>query len=202
MVPTVHILIPAAGASSRMQGRDKLLEPVGRGTLLRHVVEVALATTAPVVVALPPGADSRRSALADLAARLVEVTDAGLGMAHSMIGGLAAIRTEAGPEDGLLVLPADMPEFTAPALADLISRFRAEPELIFRGGTVDGQPGHPVIFPRDLWPELERLAGDEGGRSVLQRHRDRVRVIPLPGPMSILDLDTPADWAAWRAGGT
>ena len=40
--------------------------------------------------------------------------------------------------------------------------------------------------------------GDEGGRSVLARQKDRVRQVPLPGTMATLDLDTPEDWAAFH----
>jgi molybdenum cofactor cytidylyltransferase len=200
MTATVHILILAAGTSSRMRGVDKLLQKVGRHPLLGHVARIALATGAPVSVAVPPGAADRQKALAGLPLRIVEVPDAASGMSRSLVRGVADISPRAGPEDGLMILPADMPGFSTAALADLISRFRAEPELIFRGGTVDGQAGHPAIFPRDLWPALAQVTGDEGGRSVLQQNQGRVRVIPLPGPMAILDLDTPEDWAAWRAG--
>jgi molybdenum cofactor cytidylyltransferase len=200
MTAIVHILILAAGASSRMHGADKLVQMVGRHPLLGHVARIALATGAPVSVAVPPGAADRQKALAGLPLRIVEVPDAASGMSRSLVRGVADISPRAGPEDGLMILPADMPGFSTAALADLISRFRAEPELIFRGGTVDGQAGHPAIFPRDLWPALAQVTGDEGGRSVLQQNQGRVRVIPLPGPMAILDLDTPEDWAAWRAG--
>ena len=48
-----------------------------------------------------------------------------------------------------------------------------------------------------LWQELAKITGDEGGRSVLKRHADRVRLLPLPDRMAVLDLDTPEDWAAW-----
>ena len=92
-----------------------------------------------------------------------------------------------------------MPGFTTAALSGLITAFLADPSLILRGGTADGAPGHPAIFPRDLWPALGAVTGDEGGRSVIQSNTGRVRVIALPGPMAILDLDTPEDWAAWRA---
>ena len=47
------ILIPAAGRSSRMRGRDKLLEQVGGIPLLRLRVEAALATGHQVLVTLP-----------------------------------------------------------------------------------------------------------------------------------------------------
>ncbi|MES2541984.1 MAG: nucleotidyltransferase family protein [Pseudomonadota bacterium] len=196
MRPTVHILVLAAGASSRMRGRDKLVQRIKGKPILRMVAETALATGAPVLVTLPPASEARRAAVADLALQVVEVPDAGLGMSRSIVGGLAAI-TDPGPNDGMMILPADMPGFSAKALADLISRFRAEPDLAWRGGTTDGTPGHPAIFPRDLWPALSAISGDEGGSSVLKRHADRVRQVPLPGNMAILDLDTPEDWATY-----
>ena len=198
MRPAVHILVLAAGASSRMRGRDKLLQPVRGKPLLRVVTDVAQATGAPVMVTLPPASDARRMALADTAASIVDVPDAASGMSRSIVRAVAAVSAgDPGPEDGVMILPADMPGFSTKALADLISRFRAEPELIWRGGTTDGTPGHPAIFPRDLWGELQAVTGDEGGRSVLMRHKDRVRLVPLPGRMAVLDLDTPEDWAAF-----
>lgn len=196
MRPMVHILVLAAGASSRMRGRDKLLQRVRGKPILRCVAETALGTGAPVLVTLPPASDARHAAVAGLPVRVVAVPDAASGMSRSIVRGVAAL-ADAGSEDGVMILPADMPGFSAKALADLISRFRAEPDLIWRGGTTAGQPGHPAIFPRDLWPELAAITGDEGGRSVLQRNSDRLRQVPLPGTMAILDLDTPEDWAAY-----
>ncbi len=198
MRPVVHILVLAAGASSRMGGRDKLLQPIRGKPLLRLATDVALATRAPVIVTLPPGSEARRKVLGESSASIVEVPDAALGMSRSLVRAVTAISAgDPGPEDGIMILPADMPGFSSKALADLISRFRAEPELIWRGGTTDGTPGHPAIFPRDLWGELKAVTGDEGGRSVLARHKDRVRQVPLPGRMAVLDLDTPEDWAAF-----
>lgn len=198
MGPVLNILVLAAGASSRMRGRDKLLLPVRGKPLLRLVTDIALATGAPVLVTLPPAADARHKVLAGCAAAPVDVPDADQGMSRSIVRGLAVVSArEPGPTDGLMILPADMPGFSANALADLISRFRAEPDLIWRGSTTDGAAGHPTIFPRDLWPELAKITGDEGGRSVLGRHADRIRLVPLPGRMAVLDLDTPEDWAAF-----
>lgn len=198
MRPAVHILVLAAGASSRMRGRDKLLQTLKGKPLLRRVADAALATRSPIHVALPAGSQSRKAILAGLPLHIVEVPDAALGMSRALCRGIAAISAEdLGPEDGVMILPGDMPGFTGKALADLIARFRDEPDLIFRGGTVDGRAGHPAIFPRELWDELLAVTGDEGGRSVLQKHQGRVRVIPLPGQMAVLDLDTPEDWAAY-----
>ncbi|NHB77229.1 nucleotidyltransferase family protein [Rhodobacter calidifons] len=198
MQPTVAILILAAGASSRMRGRDKLLQSVAGQPLLRRVAETALATGMPVLVTLPPEAEARRAALAGLDVRIVEIPDASQGMSRSLVRGLASVAAMR-PDHvaGLMILPADMPDFTPPALDRLIAAFRGDPGQIWRGATADGEPGHPIIFPRDLWPALAQVSGDEGGRSVLQVNRDRVRLLPLPGRMATRDLDTPEDWAAY-----
>ncbi len=200
MQPAVYIAILAAGASSRMLGRDKLLEPVEGNPLLRHVAQAALGTGAPVLVMLPPGDILRGAALQGLPVTILSVPDAALGMSRALA--LAATTLSRRPEpapDGLMILPADMPGFTVAALASMIANFRAAPTRILRGTDASGQPGHPAIFPHDLWPELAALEGDEGGRSVLRRHPARVHLMPLPGDMATLDLDTPADWAAFRA---
>jgi molybdenum cofactor cytidylyltransferase len=198
MSPTVHILILAAGASSRMRGADKLVEPLGDQPLLRRVAETAIATGAPVLVTLPPDRPARHAALDGLTLTRIEVPDAAQGMSRSLVRGVATL-TSAGPEDGVMILPGDMPGFTTAALSDLIDHFRAEPQLIWRGGGPGGQGGHPAIFPRALWQQLQGVSGDEGGRTVLQSHRDLVRLLPLPGQMALLDLDTPEDWVAFRA---
>jgi CTP:molybdopterin cytidylyltransferase MocA len=198
MSPAVHVLIPAAGASARMRGRDKLLQPVWGKAILRRVAEIALATGARVFVTLPPAAEARQKALLgsldpDRWERVQDCVDA----LNAIVAVAAIGAAGSGGRDGVMILPADMPAFSTGALADMISRFRAEPELIWRGGTSDGTPGHPAIFPHDLWGELGAVSGDEGGRSVLKRHSDRVRLVPLPGRMAMLDLDTPEDWAAF-----
>lgn len=200
MAPRVHILIPAAGASRRMGGGDKLTEDVGGKPLLRHMVETALATGAPVFVTLPRGAAARRTALAGLALRLLDIPDATAGLSRSLVRGAMAISAAApGPHDGLMILPADMPDLTTEALTRVIAAFQAAPGLIHRGGSESGAAGHPVIFPQALWPELQSVTGDEGGRSILQRRAGLIRIVPLPGTMALLDLDTPQDWKDWRA---
>lgn len=198
MRSTVHILILAAGASCRMRGLDKLVQPIGGVPILRRVAEAAVATGMPVLVALPPAAQARRAALSGFALEMLEIPDAAQGMSRSLVRGVVQVtgRT-AGDQDGLMVLPADMPGFTSEALDRLIERFQEQPDRIWRGGTEDGQVGHPTIFPRSLWPELAMVSGDEGGRSVLKAYADRVAVLSLPGEMAVLDLDTPEDWAAY-----
>lgn len=192
------ILILGAGGSTRMAPRDKLTEAVGGQPLLRRQALRALATDAPVSVVLPPDRPARLAALDGLAVQIVTAKDAALGMAASLKAGIAALPPGT---TGALILPADMPGIDTDDLRLFLTRFAANPSRILRGATATGQEGHPALFPAELFPALLALSGDEGARSVLRAHRDRVDLIALPGDHAILDLDTPEDWAAYRASG-
>ncbi len=194
---TIPILILAAGASNRMNGRDKLLMDVGGRTLLRHVVRRAVATGHPVLVALPHDDTKRRDALSGLDVRLVEVADASQGMAASLRAGLKALSDDAA---GVLVALADMPEITTEDYTNLINAFQADPYAnIQRAASTDGTAGNPVLLPMWALNDPEIFQGDAGARHLLRQYADRVRLVPLPDNHAITDLDTPKDWAAWRA---
>jgi len=190
---TVAILLLAAGASARMRGADKLLEPVAGQPLLRVMATRAMATGAPVVVALPPKADARRKAVEGLDVQLVTVDDASSGMGHSLRTGVASLPEAA----GVLVMLADMPEITTDDLNTLLAAF-AKSDAVIRATDSSGRPGHPVVFPARLFAALGALAGDQGARDLLRL--EKVRLIPLPDHHATTDLDTPEDWARWRQG--
>jgi molybdenum cofactor cytidylyltransferase len=192
---TPHILILAAGSASRMRGADKLTELIDGTPQLARITLAALATGCPVTVALPPDRPARAAALSGLPVAKVTVTDPQRGMAESLKQGLRALPADA----ALMLLLADLPEIDAADLRHMVQSWVQTPTAILRATAADGTPGHPVCFPSDLRTELDRLAGDDGARAVLMRHKDRVRAVALPGRHAITDLDTPEDWAAWRA---
>ena len=190
------ILILAAGASTRMGTRDKLTEQVAGQPLLTRVCERALATGAPVTVVLPPDRPARNAALAGFPLRIVTAEGAAQGMAASLRAGLATLPAQS---PGVMILPGDMPDLTTADLTLLLDHFAQDPSRIWRGASAGGQPGHPALFPATFFEDLSQIQGDEGGRSVLQAHQDRVSILTLPGTHALLDLDTPEDWAAWHS---
>ncbi len=190
------ILILAAGASSRMGGGDKLTEPVAGLPLLRLMAGRALSTGMPVVAVLQPDRPARTQALAGLPLQIVIAADAGRGMSASLRAGLAALPAET---PAVMILPADMPAITGEDLHAMAAAWRAFPDAILRGTDTEGRDGHPVLFPADLFPALAALQGDAGARPVVQANRHRLRRVPLPRNHATLDLDTPEDWAAFRA---
>jgi hypothetical protein len=84
------ILLLAAGASSRMRGADKLLEPVEGVPLVLRQARVALATGASVIVTLPLDRPLRNAALAGLELTTAPVPDAALGLSASIRAGVRA----------------------------------------------------------------------------------------------------------------
>lgn len=192
----VAILIPAAGRSARMRGRDKLLELVEGVPLLRRQAQMAQRTGAPVMVTLPPGHAARQAALEGLeGVRIVPLPDAGEGVAASIRAGAAW--AEAIGAAGLMVCLADLPELRTEDLRTMSRAFAAAPDTPLRATDASARPGHPVILPARLFGALGGLAGDRGAGALL-RH-ERPGEIVLPGRRATTDLDTPEDWAAWRA---
>lgn len=195
----VFVLIAAAGAARRMQGADKLLQPVGGVALLRRLAAAALRVAPRVLVTLPESdaAEARRAALAGLALRIIPVPDAAEGMAASLRAAAAVAAAEAAA--GLLVVLGDMPEIEAADMQAMLAAFhRAGDAPVLRAASADGRPGNPVLLPAWMFDEIATLSGDTGARELLRRHDARVRLVALPGNRALIDLDTPQDWAEWR----
>ena len=188
------ILIPAAGASSRMRGADKLLEEVDGAPLLARQAARARATGCHVMVTLPPDKSARAAALHGAGVTLQTVENAAEGIAASLRAGAAAALAQGAA--GLLVLLPDLPEITTDDINTVLQAID-ETDDIIRATAADGTPGHPTWFAAHVLPEFATLSGDLGAAHIMKAHR--VRLVALPGARATLDLDTPEAWAAWRA---
>lgn len=189
------ILVPAAGASSRMRGRDKLMEQVDHQPLLARQLSVALDTGARVLVTLPQNASERLgvvNGILDDRLAVAELPDAAEGMAASIRSG--AEHAQAQGADALMILLADLPEIEPDDLRRMMRAF--EGSNVLRACDESGTPGHPVLFPARLFSALLTVTGDTGARAVLAQ--ERVVLLPLSGSRATTDLDTPEDWDAWR----
>ena len=178
-----------------MGGRDKLAEPVDGVPLLRKQAEMALGLDLPVTVALAPG----RAQEELLDGLDLDVYSAACSL-EGMSGTLRSAMAHLADARAVLVLLADLPELELSDLqAVLKARDAARKALIWRGVTEDGRAGHPILFDRALFPQFAQLKGDGGGHEIVEAAGDRVHLVPLPGMRARRDLDTPEDWAAWRA---
>lgn len=186
-------LLLAAGQSTRMQGRDKLLEQVQGQPVLALLANRALAV-GPVYATLP-APDHPRCAVLPAGAVPVIVQGAHLGMSASLRAGIAAL-----PENttGVIILPADMPDITTQDLAAIRQHALITRAPIIRATTPDGQFGHPAYFAASQFPRFAALTGDRGGAVLFKGMEAQTRTVILQGDRAVLDLDTPEDWAAYR----
>jgi len=190
----IVILLLAAGASSRMRGRDKLVEKINGVPLLRRVALACVTSgAAEVRVILRPQDTARRHALAGLPLVIFENPDWRAGMATSLKCALAP------NADGVLVVLGDMPDIRAQDLDALIAAYQPETgKTICRATDAAGNPGNPVLIGRAHFGALGRLEGDTGARAIIGANRGAVHLVALPGLAAQTDLDTPEDWAAYR----
>lgn len=189
-----------------MRGADKLLEDVdGQPILRRTALEALGAALGPVVVGLRPKDPARRKALRNLPVDIIEVKDSEAGMSATLKAGAtralkALLEHSEGVYEysGMCVLLPDMPGVRSADLKALNIAFQGSGGPIVRATTPDGLPGHPVVVPTYLLHDFNELTGDRGAAAMFEG--ERVVTIPLPGDRATRDLDTPEDWADWRAG--
>ncbi len=206
--PAYHTatIILAAGSSSRMgKGRHKLLLPLHDRPVLAHVLDAALASQArPVVLILGYQAEQVRAHISAYTTHpdlhIIENLHYLQGMSTSMRLGILTLQTNGytkspGKEvDSALVLPGDQPLITAQDIDTLIATYRSSGKRII-APIYEGKRGNPILFDASLFPELLEVTGDEGGRSVLERHRDEIASVAMGNPLANIDVDT---WEAYQ----
>jgi molybdenum cofactor cytidylyltransferase len=190
--PVAGILL-AAGIARRM-GSAKVLLPWHGRPLIRHLAEVALASgLVEVIVVVGHQADEVAAALEDLPVRVVHNPVYADGQSTSLHAGLAAVPEHA---TAAMVLLADQPLLTTEVIDALLATFRETAAPIV-AACAAGRRGNPVLFARELFPELAAIGGDEGARSVIVAHRERLRCVEVDGAVFV-DVDTPEEYDALR----
>jgi molybdenum cofactor cytidylyltransferase len=190
----IAAVVLAAGRSRRM-GQAKLLMPVAGRAIVRHAVEGVLAGGVDSVwVVTGPDGGPIEAALAGLDVQIVVNPAPEEGQAGSVRAGIAALPA---PVDTALIALGDQPALEPSIIPALLAARRTSTRPIVAPRYRDGQ-GNPVVFKREIFPELLRLTGDQGARPVIQKEPARVEWVELDLPMPP-DVDTPADYEKIRA---
>jgi molybdenum cofactor cytidylyltransferase len=190
----IAAVVLAAGRSLRM-GQAKLLMPVAGRAIVRHAVEGVLAGGVDSVwVVTGPDGGPIEAALAGLDVQIVVNPAPEEGQAGSVRAGIAALPA---PVDTALIALGDQPALEPSIIPALLAARRTSTRPIVAPRYRDGQ-GNPVVFKREIFPELLRLTGDQGARPVIQKEPAHVEWVELDLPMPP-DVDTPADYEKIRA---
>jgi molybdenum cofactor cytidylyltransferase len=190
MSASLHVLVLAAGASTRL-GQPKQLVRLGGRPALHIVVANAVAVAGhAVTVVLGAHAKDLTHLLAHSPASTIVNRHWEEGMASSIRFGIASLPPAC---EAALVLLGDQVAVTADDLRRLVSVWKGEESMI-TASMYGQQIGVPAIFPRICFSELAELRGDRGARSILERNSYRITRVPMPN--AAIDLDTPEDLAA------
>ena len=186
--PAVAAVVLAAGQSSRMAPRHKLLvaDASGRAMVARVVDSVLASRARPVIVVTGHRADEIRAALAGRPVGFVTAADYAEGLSASLRAGLAAVPASAA---AALVVLGDMPLVTAASLDRLIEAYDAEEGRLIVAPSHGGETGNPILWDRRFFAAMMALRGDAGARALLRQHADAVAQVELDDTV-LRDFDT------------
>jgi len=190
MSANVHVLVLAAGASTRLGQPKQLVQINGRPAL--HIAlsnAVAVAGSA-VTVVTGANANQLTYLLTQSPASSIVNRHWEEGIASSLRCGLGVVPPSA---DAVMIVLGDQVCVTSDDLKRLVAAWNRQ-ENDIAAATYERHVGVPAIFPRWCFSDLAALRGDEGARKILQRNPDRIVRVPMSN--AGLDLDTPEDLAA------
>lgn len=191
--PTFSAVVLAAGLSSRMEGRHKLLLPVGGEPAVRRVVR-AIIDAAPREVVVVTGFNARAvfDALDGLPVAFQPNPRYRDGQMTSVAAGVAALRAAC---DAVMVCLADQVLLEADDYRELIDAYASMPRGSILVPMFDGQRGNPVLFAASYAPEVVNGHVNPGCRKLIAEHADEVFVYDAASDRFIVDMDTPDDYA-------
>jgi molybdenum cofactor cytidylyltransferase len=183
-------LILGAGASQRF-GEPKQLLAFAGTTLLAWVVAQAQRadTLDETVVVLGRSAAEIRARVNFGNARVVENPVFTEGCASSYRAGIAGINPRS---EAIMIILGDQPGIT-PEIIDRLADDWRESDAPIAICSYEGRKGHPLIFARPLFDQLETLHGDKAAWKLVDANASAVLEVPLALPFPE-DINTRADF--------
>jgi molybdenum cofactor cytidylyltransferase len=196
----IYALIPAAGKSLRM-GTPKLALPLGRRSVLEHVIGALQRGGAEeVVVVLGPHVAQLKALAQEAGASTYLLTEATPDMRTTIEIGLHCLEEvfHPAPDDDWLLAPADHPALDPAVVQQLLAARQARPEKTIIVPTCRGRRGHPTLI---RWSHVEGIRASPPGQGLnryLRQHLEQTLEVPVESADVLLDLDTPEDYERLR----
>lgn len=202
---TELVAIVMASGFSRRMGRNKLLLPLGRETVISHVLKIieSVDYAGTIVVSQYPEVLALAEKQGFFA---VENHSSQEGKSSSIRSGLLLLKDlqKAGrlpQRAGAVFFTADQIFLSREFLLRLKEEFLRRPKsMVFPA--YGGKPGSPGAFPEERFAELMELAGEEGGMAIARRYPEQLILVAAESELEGYDFDTWEEWeralALWR----
>jgi molybdenum cofactor cytidylyltransferase len=193
----IAAVVLAAGKSTRM-GRTKQVLRIGQVTMLQKVMDTyRLANVDKLVVVLGADAGNVRKGVKFRDETVVVNERFEDGMSGSIRAGVAAVPKDA---EAALIALGDQPTLRPGTIDRIVEEYKATGAPIVVP-VYHGQRGNPVLFHRSVFPQLMRLEGDVGAKSVVRTNERGLREVAVEDSGILFDVDTPEDYHRANAGG-
>lgn len=185
-------ILLAAGFSRRFGLEDKLLQRLPDGRTIAETAAQTFITALPTSVAAVRAENTQLGkALERLGFHVAYCHSQDKEMADSLVTALrlaAKLKTET---KGYVIALADMPTISAHTIGAVANEVMAGAHIV--QPTYQAQRGHPVGFSIKYQEDLLRLKGDEGAKSIIQQHKEHLKLLPCDDAGILADIDTLAD---------
>lgn len=180
--PSLGCLVMAAGSAVRF-GENKLAARLGGKMLIERIFE-AIPKEKFSALTVVTQYDEIESLAPSYGFRTVRNDRPDLGLSRTVRLGVEAMEEC----DAILFCVADQPLLQRESIAAEVALYLANPESIV-ALSHKGRRGNPCIFPKAYFPELKALTGDRGGRSVIEKHEDKLLLYEVSAEQ-LVDVDT------------
>lgn len=187
-------LILAAGRSSRMDYSPKAnLLYKGKTFLETGVDKIRSAGIDEVYVIV---GDNRDEIIARHKSHNIEFIfndEIDLGQLRSIQVGLENIPDTA---EGVLIHMVDTPLINVDTVRSLVEQYKKNRASIVLP-VYGNRRGHPVVFPRTLFAELQNAPYETGARKVVWDNAESVSEVHVNDQGILISIDTPVDYTRW-----
>jgi molybdenum cofactor cytidylyltransferase len=190
-------IILAAGESTRM-GSPKALLKIGDKSFAQQIVDTLIASRVlDIVLVLGADAEAIQTQLNWFEGKTVINEEWEKGQLSSVLMGLHVVEQQ--DLHGVLVWPVDRPLVSWHVIVGMLHQFWTKHKQIVVP-IYKGRRGHPVLFGKDLFHDLECAPMDKGARKVLQDHPSDVLEYQTEEEGVVMNIDSPEDYRRHVAG--
>jgi len=195
----ISAIILAAGLSTRMGDKNKLLLEFKDKTIIQSTIESVLASEVMEVIVVCGHQKERMRQLIDenkYPIKLVENPNYKTGMTTSIQAGIMSVSKFA---DGYMICMGDMPLIETAHYNSIILAFRKaflKDQMSIAVPYFDQRRGNPVIFSAKYKDVILSHEKPEGCREIIDGNNDSVIEVKLTTEIETLDVDKNEDYLA------
>lgn len=186
-------ILLAAGSSVRMGEGNKLLLPYeGAPLFLKALKALEQSKVDELLVVLGHDFKAMLPHFNNCSIKLAINGNHLEGQTSSIKAGLQLINPSS---SACLICLADMPFLTSEHIDKVIDRYseKSDDNMMLRPSQ-DGRPGHPLMFSRKYYQQLEDCVDPNGCKSVVDANKEFLELIETNDMAYFADIDTPIDY--------